>query len=136
MRHIIILGVALTGVFIAGCASEHSSNTSQTESTPSAKSQANNWIYDTPDTQAKSGSSAAAQPTTSSTNTASPAIVTQPAPATIAVADSGQVYTVKSGDSLWKIARLHATTVNKIKILNQLNSDVIRVGQQLKLPAN
>lgn len=42
-------------------------------------------------------------------------------------------YIVKSGDSLWKIALDHKTTVDKIKELNQLKSDVIYVGQVLKI---
>jgi LysM repeat protein len=45
-----------------------------------------------------------------------------------------QVYEVKSGDSLEKIARLHKTSIRKIKELNQLKSDRIYIGQKLKLP--
>lgn len=40
-------------------------------------------------------------------------------------------YLVKSGDSLSKIAREHNMTIEELKRLNNLQSDVIRVGQQL-----
>ena len=43
-------------------------------------------------------------------------------------------YIVKSGDTLWDIARLYNTTVDKIKSLNNLNGNTIKVGQSLKVP--
>ncbi len=42
-------------------------------------------------------------------------------------------YTVRSGDNLSTIARRHGTTVNQIKLLNNLSSDRIRIGQKLRL---
>jgi LysM repeat protein len=46
-----------------------------------------------------------------------------------------QVYTVKSGDSLTKIAGQFGTTVKAIYSLNNLKTDRIVVGQKLKIPA-
>ena len=45
-------------------------------------------------------------------------------------------YTVKSGDSLWKIANTFDTTVNKLKEINNLKTDVLQIGQKLLLPAS
>lgn len=42
--------------------------------------------------------------------------------------------TVKKGDVLSKIAKANGTTVQKIKKLNNLASDQLRVGQTLKIP--
>lgn len=43
-------------------------------------------------------------------------------------------YTVRSGDSLSVIARRHNTTVQDLKALNNMTSDVIRVDQRLVVP--
>ena len=43
-------------------------------------------------------------------------------------------YTVKSGDSLYHLARRFDTTVQELKLANRLLSDVIVVGQRLTVP--
>ena len=48
-------------------------------------------------------------------------------------------YTVKQGDSLWKIARAYlgsGTRYSEIVELNGLKSEIIHPGQTLKLPKN
>ena len=45
-------------------------------------------------------------------------------------------YIVKAGDSLYKIASLYQTSVNNIKDLNNLTSNTLSIGQELKIPAN
>lgn len=43
-------------------------------------------------------------------------------------------YTVKSGDSLWKIASQYNTTVDAIKSLNNLTTNTLQIGQVLRIP--
>lgn len=45
-------------------------------------------------------------------------------------------YTVKSGDSLYRIAIAYNTTVDKIKSFNNLTSNNLSIGQVLKIPLN
>lgn len=54
-----------------------------------------------------------------------------------AVTEKGTTsYTVKSGDTLSGIARTYKTTVAQLRTLNKLNSDLIRIGQQLLVPSD
>ena len=46
----------------------------------------------------------------------------------------GEVYIVKKGDSLWSIARAYNTTVDELKKLNNLSTNLLSVGQILKIP--
>ncbi len=45
------------------------------------------------------------------------------------------IYTVKSGDTLSRIASQYRTTVSAIKAANGLQTDRIKVGDKLKIPA-
>lgn len=51
-------------------------------------------------------------------------------------AGGGEIYVVKSGDTLSKIARTHGTTVKAIENENNLSTTKIKVGQKLKMPAS
>ncbi|MCM1126463.1 MAG: peptidoglycan-binding protein [Lachnospiraceae bacterium] len=44
-------------------------------------------------------------------------------------------YVVKSGDTLWLLSRRYGTTVDAIKRLNGLTSDILNIGQVLLIPA-
>lgn len=61
------------------------------------------------------------------TNTAAPVLSAQP------VADTTSEYVIKNGDSLWKLAVQFGSTVNELKQWNNLSSDLIHVGQKLKV---
>ena len=45
----------------------------------------------------------------------------------------GKYYTVRKGDTLYKVASKHGISVAKLKKLNGMKSDKIRVGQKLKV---
>ncbi|MEH6908143.1 C40 family peptidase [Neobacillus drentensis] len=75
--------------------------------------------------------SASNQTTTKTTPVKKPVT---PAPKPQTTTASTGVYTVQSGDYLGKIAGKHETTVTNLKALNKLKSDMIYVGQKLKVP--
>lgn len=45
-------------------------------------------------------------------------------------------YTVRSGDTLWLLAQRFGTTVDAIKRLNGLSSDILNIGQVLRIPTS
>ena len=64
----------------------------------------------------------------------SPAADSPPqAPAETPATPAEEHYTVRSGDSLWEIARAHNTSVEALKRLNNLRSNTVRPGQRLRV---
>lgn len=57
----------------------------------------------------------------------------KPAPTTPTTPNQG-IYKVKAGDTLWGIAKALKTSVSELKKVNGLTSDIIKVGQTLKVP--
>ncbi len=61
--------------------------------------------------------------------------VSSVSPSPVANTGSFITYKVKSGDYLARIAANHGTTVKAIRSANNLRSDLIRIGQTLKIPS-
>lgn len=57
-------------------------------------------------------------------------------PSSSSTPTTSTTYTVKKGDSLYSIAQAYNTTVNEIKSLNNLTSNSLSIGQQLKIPSS
>jgi len=53
-----------------------------------------------------------------------------------ALQTSPMEYTVQSSDTLWSIARRYHTTVDAIKELNDLTSDLLTIGQRVQIPTD
>jgi lipoprotein-anchoring transpeptidase ErfK/SrfK len=51
----------------------------------------------------------------------------------VPVPNKSVMYTIESGDTLDKLAKKYGTTIDLIKINNNLKSDVIRLGQKLRI---
>jgi LysM repeat protein len=71
------------------------------------------------------------------------AAATEPAPSvarssasSAAPSASGATYTVKSGDTLSKIAARYHTTSSALRTLNGVSGDHLRIGQVLQIPGN
>ncbi len=57
-------------------------------------------------------------------------------PSRVARGAGDNEYVVKDGDSLSAIAAKYGTSVNRLKRVNNLNGDVIRQGQKLRIPVD
>ena len=58
-----------------------------------------------------------------------------PAPAESAESAAAARYTVRRGDTLWRIASRHGTSVDRLQAANEIRSTRIRPGQVLEIPA-
>lgn len=105
-------------------------------SNPYAVPQANGETNAYPSQPGVGGSLPPVQQPTAYTPPANPTPDYTPAAAAPAPSGSMSSYTVKPGDSLWKISRKHSTSVGAIKAANGLSSDRINVGQTLQIPSN
>lgn len=52
----------------------------------------------------------------------------------LSICSEYQIHTVKAGETLWGISRLYNTSVDEIKNLNNLSTNTLNIGQQLKIP--
>jgi len=48
----------------------------------------------------------------------------------------GHLYTVRPGDTLWRIADKHSTSINAIKSVNRISGETISVGQTIMIPGH
>ena len=58
----------------------------------------------------------------------------QPKSAEASSSGAYREYVVTSGDNLWLIAKAFNTSVQKIREMNNLKSDSLKIGQKIKLP--
>ena len=56
-------------------------------------------------------------------------------PSTESISNDYSIYTVTKGDSLWSISQKFNTTVSKLKEINNLSSNLLSIGQKLKVPS-
>lgn len=118
----------LVGLLIEGCVTEHAKAV--------APAGVAATLPDTPPSptvaasvpQPVSASQPSPQPAMSQSATAVSKVNSPPA------GSQTNIYTVKAGDSLTRIAKAHRTTVKAIEAANGLTSDRIAIGAKLKLP--
>lgn len=102
---------------------------------PSTQEESTADVQQTTTTTTQPASKPAAQPkrtTTPKATTSAKQQTTTQKPAASG-ASSGNVYTVRKGDSLYKIAQSHGTTVDKLMQLNGLTSNKLNIGDKLKV---
>lgn len=71
----------------------------------------------------------------SSNSTNSPDTISKPEASRTREPDESSFYMVKSGDTLYSLAKAHSTTVAGVMALNHLRNNDLQVGQRLRFPA-
>ena len=84
-----------------------------------------------PETSIRAGSPSS---TPRPTQVATPSVSPSTSPSASPAAAFRTTYKVKKGDTLAGVAKASGTTAAKIRTLNQLTSDRLRIGQVLKIP--
>ncbi|QTC40493.1 LysM peptidoglycan-binding domain-containing protein [Bacillus sp. V3] len=67
------------------------------------------------------------------TKNSTSSVPTDPKPSSPTVVEAGKIYTVKSGDTLIRIANSHSISLADLKKWNQISSHIIYPGQKLKV---
>ena len=121
LKKVVVVSVAtvvalLIGLLIEGCVSEHAK----------APNAGTSMVVQPPATAPDRIAAAQRKPA---------ALPPRPVAPTPAISGPEMLYVVKPGDTLTRIAKLHGTTVKALKTVNGLNTDIIIVGDPLKLPA-
>ena len=133
----IVLVVALAAVGLSGLGRDQPSTGSVPSTSAIALASATAVASGTPTATAAPTPTAppvTPAPTVTPKPTAKPAPTPTARPAATPVPSARTTYTVKSGDTLYGIAKTFGTTVAAIKELNGLTSNVIRVGRVLRIP--
>jgi LysM repeat protein len=87
-----------------------------------------NYAFESPSKPAPSPS----KPKTSSSSSST--VKKKPTSTTAKKSSSSKTHTVAKGDTLYGLALKNKTTVAKIKAANGMSSDLIRLGQKIKIP--
>lgn len=129
----VIVSIAVViGLLIEGCVSERSETSVSQNSAPSQAVQSPE-----PQTLPEQQQYQSAPKTTPSLQPCPVAMVPKKAvsPANPHPTTGETVYSVKAGDSLSRIAKTHHITVKALKSVNNLATDRINIGEQLKIPS-
>lgn len=131
----VVVSVAVVvGLLIEGCVSERA-EVGPTQPSAQTASVQTSETWPAAQVQAKQ-----AQVVSQKNLTVQPCPVATVPPATPvatphAAGAANSIYLVRAGDTLSRIAHAHKTTVKAIKLANNLGTDRIAIGQQLKIPS-
>jgi LysM repeat protein len=125
--------VLLAVLLILGCNSEHARAVSTT--TPATEVSTESSTMDIPAATTETKPATVSNSPAPSPNVAlgTETIVSKEG-ASVPVSRTATIYVVKPADTLSRIAKMHGTTVNALKVANGLDTDRIAIGMKLKLP--